>query len=487
MSDSQISKVIENLVEVAGITTSQAKLLLEACGNNLEAAISLHFEGGGIDALQTNNDASVEDDVRPPIPPRREQLCRPEDDNFLLLQPQTRRANTRSQVKVCPLRDFAREGALMEQELNETANSLSEPFDNVAYAMETNDDSSPSVNTRKRRRERNAPLSSSTANSRLGDLYRPPTDITFAGTFQVARTTATDMKLWLLVNIQSDNFASQLLNRDVWSDKIMRSIIKKKFLLWQVDAEAYEGRRFCAFYHCTEQPYVCVVDPRTGEEMWKSRDPKHSSLIKDLKEFLIHNKTLAEQMEDDFPSTSKRSRKSSVNGRNGEISKKPATTASTITKAPSTKKNSSNVTELTEKEQIALAIRNSMKVNNDDVIDDDEVNNLYKMDTCVDDSVVNSFKSYERYLGVEENDLTRIKLRLWNKEENDEVVELRWPSDTQLNVLRIYIEQIYKHIPPTAYRIICAYPRKTFENEHFQKSLKQLGLHPTVNLHVTVD
>ena len=40
---------------------------------------------------------------------------------------------------------------------------------------------------------------------------------------------------WLIVNIQdSKEFKCQQLNRDVWSNEAVRSIMAEHFLLWQV-------------------------------------------------------------------------------------------------------------------------------------------------------------------------------------------------------------------------------------------------------------
>ena len=43
-------------------------------------------------------------------------------------------------------------------------------------------------------------------------------------------------KKWLLVNLQdSKEFASQVLNRDVWSNDNIEDIISAHFLFWQVN------------------------------------------------------------------------------------------------------------------------------------------------------------------------------------------------------------------------------------------------------------
>lgn len=70
---------------------------------------------------------------------------------------------------------------------------------------------------------------------RLEDLFRPPCDILFLGSFIEARERAKDVNRWLLVNVQnSQEFACQILNRDVWPNSQIREIIKDHFVLWQV-------------------------------------------------------------------------------------------------------------------------------------------------------------------------------------------------------------------------------------------------------------
>ena len=70
---------------------------------------------------------------------------------------------------------------------------------------------------------------------RLEDLFRPPCDILFLGTFLEAREYAKSMNRWLLVNVQNpQEFACQILNRDVWPNEQVREMIKDHFVLWQV-------------------------------------------------------------------------------------------------------------------------------------------------------------------------------------------------------------------------------------------------------------
>ena len=69
----------------------------------------------------------------------------------------------------------------------------------------------------------------------LEDLFKPPIDIMFKGDFQNARDSASSAKKWLLVNIQDAcEFQCQVLNRDVWSNEAVKTILREHFIFWQV-------------------------------------------------------------------------------------------------------------------------------------------------------------------------------------------------------------------------------------------------------------
>jgi len=50
-----------------------------------------------------------------------------------------------------------------------------------------------------------------------------------------ARSQCTSTCKWLLINLQNTmEFACQVLNRDVWANKVVRELLKENFILWQV-------------------------------------------------------------------------------------------------------------------------------------------------------------------------------------------------------------------------------------------------------------
>lgn len=174
-----------------------------------------------------------EDGVRAPIPPKREQMIMPEEDNFRYRK---RRNITHN---VCPLRNFQEEAEQQEARLAALAEGNRFHYEtDVGWRNGGGEGASSSSNER----SSGLPMLSNipAKRSRLGDLFRPPTDLSVTGSLQTAREYAKSQNRWLIVNLQDyGQFQSQTLNRDVWSDQHLRSIIKQYFVLWQVNSLIY--------------------------------------------------------------------------------------------------------------------------------------------------------------------------------------------------------------------------------------------------------
>ena len=90
----------------------------------------------------------------------------------------------------------------------------------------------------------------------LAQLFRPPIDILFSGSFDAvklnyllrllfiyllilsfkAKRLGARANRWILLNIQnSEEFECQCLNRDLWSDDTVKEIIKANFIFIQVN------------------------------------------------------------------------------------------------------------------------------------------------------------------------------------------------------------------------------------------------------------
>lgn len=101
----------------------------------------------------------------------------------------------------------------------------------------------------------------------LATLFSPP-DYVYKGTLEEACIAGMEQAKWLLVNIQtSEEFASHVLNRDIWKqtkkNQVLVPIIKDKFLFCQRDQHSNFGLKFVNTYRVTRLPCVCILNPIT--------------------------------------------------------------------------------------------------------------------------------------------------------------------------------------------------------------------------------
>ncbi|KAM4604788.1 UBX domain-containing protein 7 isoform 1-T1 [Polymixia lowei] len=222
-------------------TESVGKHMLEACNNNLEMAVTMFLDGGGIAEEPSTSSSSTAasssrgppaDEVRAPIPQKQDILVEPEP----LFGVPKRRRPARSIFD--GFRDFQTETIRQEQELRNGST--------VDKKLST-----------------------------LADLFRPPIELMHKGSFETAKDCGQLENKWLMINIQNvQDFACQCLNRDVWSNDAVRTIIREHFIFWQVYHDSEEGQRYIQFYKLNKFPYISILDPRTGQKMveWNQLD-----------------------------------------------------------------------------------------------------------------------------------------------------------------------------------------------------------------------
>jgi len=206
MSSSDADQKIDEFVAITGGSKDLAKSLLAICNGNLEMAINMHMEGvqteettqpGTSNSTSTTASASNsipddEDDVRAPIPQREEVLIQPGYEGYSI-----NRTNKFRQSRVRTVFDGFRN-----------------------FSNETKSNGASSAKGKKRT---------------LEELFKPPIDIMFKGDFQSARDAATASKKWLMINVQDAcEFPCQVLNRDVWSNEAVKTILREHFIFWQV-------------------------------------------------------------------------------------------------------------------------------------------------------------------------------------------------------------------------------------------------------------
>lgn len=246
MTTPQQQDSLANFMAMCNCDADQARHFLEACDWNVENATNLFFETGGV-APSTPSSSTTqsqqyhqveEEEVRNPIPQTTGRLLDWDDGSAMSTVP----------TELSDMRSF-----LPQQR------DVRPPQDRFVADSE-----------------------------QFGQLFEPPRDILFAGSFDAAKSKAEQEQKWLLVNIQNDEFASLQLNRDTWKDDVLQSVIQVYCLFWQAHHNSTQGQRFCTLYKVDSQlPLVALIDPRTGEKMkqWTGFiEPRR--MIEDLQVFV---------------------------------------------------------------------------------------------------------------------------------------------------------------------------------------------------------
>ncbi|XP_030630360.1 UBX domain-containing protein 7 [Chanos chanos] len=252
-----LNGLIQQFTAITGATESVGKHMLEACNNNLEMAVTMFLDGGGIAEEPSTSSSSagasssrgppVEDDVRAPIPQKQDILVEPEP----LFGVPKRRRPARSIFD--GFRDFQTETIRQEQELR-NGSAMDKKL------------------------------------STLADLFRPPIELMHKGSFETAKDCGQLENKWLMINIQNvQDFACQCLNRDVWSNDAVRTIIREHFIFWQVYHDSEEGQRYIQFYKLNKFPYISILDPRTGQKMVEWNQLDVSSFLDQVTGFLTEH------------------------------------------------------------------------------------------------------------------------------------------------------------------------------------------------------
>ncbi|KAL3055167.1 hypothetical protein OYC64_017967 [Pagothenia borchgrevinki] len=235
-----VNGLIQQFTAITGATESVGQHMLEACNNNLEMAVTMFLDGGAIaeepstssSSAASSSRAPPSDEVRAPIPQKQDILVEPEP----LFGVPKRRRPARSIFD--GFRDFQTETIRQEQELRNGGT--------VDKKLST-----------------------------LADLFRPPIELMHKGSFETAKDCGQLENKWLMINIQNvQDFACQCLNRDVWSNDAVKTIIREHFIFWQVYHDSEEGQRYIQFYKLNKFPYISILDPRTGQKMveWNQLD-----------------------------------------------------------------------------------------------------------------------------------------------------------------------------------------------------------------------
>ncbi|XP_023226428.1 UBX domain-containing protein 7-like isoform X1 [Centruroides sculpturatus] len=418
--------LIEKFCAITGADENAAKNLLEICNGNLEVAINMHCDYGSETVQNPSRGSSSKDgeDVRPPIPPTRGVLV-----DTLPFGPRGRQQSSQSIFD--GFRDFQAEAKWQEENLSLVGTKLS-----------------------KKRKT-------------LEDLFRPPLDLMHRGSLESARELGRTTNRWLMVNIQNvQEFACQVLNRDVWSNAAVKSIISEHFVFWQVYCESEDGQRYIQFYNVTEYPYIAILDPRTGEKLvvWNNIDSV--SFCDLVTEFLSH------QPSPDGTSSNKKLKVESIVDKSEEQQLKAAIEASlneTVSKL-SGKGSDLSDDDDTDVETFESDSESSLPNNHDSKNKHIKENSKH----CENNENVNdkSASNWKMYLGSNEDPKSELIIRFPDGRRQ----HITFPCSSQLQALLLYA--VSSGYPAETYELVTHFPRRRLCTLDKEQTLKEAGLFP---------
>lgn len=292
----------------------------------------------------------------------------------------------------------------------------------------------------------------------LSRLFRPPVELLFDGAntdpanaFEAAKKTACEKGKWLLVSLQSNaQFASLRLNTDLWSEEAVKALIRSHFIFLQVEANSLGGQQLRTFYNVSGAPHIAILDPRTGEQIFKWTQEQLDSLQKGAapasKEWLkTVNDFLAQQ--------SKGNSKSKGLGAN-----KSSTSSSTAgAGAPR-----SSVHELSEEEQMKLAIEASLSqvVSSAPPSPVPEKSSIPSKSSVslVGASKTEKSSSWKDYLGPKVDGQQPLQFVI--RFPNGKRAVATFPLASKLKALVLYLQEVYGLGPAASYELVTSYPKK---------------------------
>ncbi|KAH9404112.1 UBX domain-containing protein 7 [Tyrophagus putrescentiae] len=305
----------------------------------------------------------------------------------------------------------------------------------------------PSVSTEQHEPEQQQP--------HLDRLFLPPVDLIFEvessdsshlNVFEAAKKAAVEQGKWLLVNLQrcsrsQPQFASLALNRDLWSDRAVKALLKAHFIFLQLELEeegegqgrGHEenavglGQQLAGFYQVTETPFVALLDPRTGEKLlsWSAGN-----------EQLACAEVWCNAVDDFLRSQGERLLKKEV--------------VAPLKTNAAAKSSVLDVQAMSEEEQLKAAIEASLRDLQLQQKNQPEV----KKASVVG---VSSSSSWKQYLGPENSGKQSLQFVIRLPDGSRRPVS--FPADSKVKALQLYLEEEFK-LKENSYQLVTLFPKK---------------------------
>ncbi|EDV25648.1 uncharacterized protein TRIADDRAFT_55957 [Trichoplax adhaerens] len=333
-------------------------------------------------------------------------------------------------------------------------------------------------------RESGETSSYSSKKRNLNDLFRPPIDLIHHGDFESARQRCRTEQKWLLVNLQDmKEFSCQVLNRDVWSNDIVRDIIKESFVFWQVYHDSEEGYRYARLYNVSSYPHIAIIDPRTGGKLLSLSKTEASTFCTTVTRFLSENPMI------ESPSKNRSKRKTNIID-HSEESQLEAAIAASIQESCVNHKTSEKVEETVILDSDSDVI---LSKSDDDFNESDSCEEDIGIKNEIRKPSIESEKSISEVMVInsvvretDEVDLTRSKDQLLPEYTHTNPIKflLRFPngerryasfqaSATVKELLKFVSDQGYDM---REYELITAFPRRNVSSFPLNSSLVNNGL-----------
>ncbi|PVH97772.1 hypothetical protein DM02DRAFT_66493 [Periconia macrospinosa] len=313
-------EAISNFVAITSCDPTKAAQYLRLTDNNLEQAIQLFFDSPNLDLgtssapqsstqnasnahdpihVPSDDDMDIDDDTQAARPSAFQQNV--DDDEAMarrlqeemygsgggggLGQDEVRAPiDRRTETLVGPGADWGPDeeddiNALVQEQLARRRNPTTRPgiFTQRAPRTQTSVWENSTADSSARRRElataTGGASETSSKNSRLAELFRPPFEIMYQQSWEKARDDGKADEKWILVNIQDPPiFDCQRLNRDIWKNEDIKATVRENFIFMQYSKDDPRGQEYINYYfHARDSadayPHIAIVDPRTGEQV----------------------------------------------------------------------------------------------------------------------------------------------------------------------------------------------------------------------------
>eukprot|EP00729_Bicosta_minor_P012540 gene12540-33121_t len=251
---------LANFMSLTGLDAGAAKGLLEACGNNVQTAVTLHFDtqgqgasddggggggGGGVggytEASSPHGRGSNTWQTKASIKLDIGSVCtitveeKPKTQQLVASSP-TRYRGSNGNANRMP-----KEGFNLKAKKHAEAQEQQQQAGGAAQTTMT-----------------------------LGKLFAPPIDLIEPGTLAQTQEKGTREGKWIIVNLQKiDEFEY------VWKNPEINALVSEKFLFWQRQHDTPDAEKYIQYYKRDSYPHIAILDPATEtfiDQLWSFLD-----------------------------------------------------------------------------------------------------------------------------------------------------------------------------------------------------------------------